>query len=40
MKEQPQTQSKPKPVQAPIYASAWVALYVLLRKEWQAPRSS
>lgn len=39
MKERKQTPLKPPPIRAPLYASPWVALFVLLRQEWLAPRS-
>ena len=26
--------------EAPLFASPWMALFLLLRKEWLAPRSS
>ena len=29
----------PKPVRAPLYASPWVALFILLRREFRQPRT-
>ena len=39
MNERTQTQHKARPARAPLFASPWLALFLLLRKEWLAPRS-
>ena len=39
MNERTQTQTKAPPRDAPLFASPWLALFLLIRKEWFAPRS-
>jgi hypothetical protein len=29
----------PKPLRAPLYASPWMALFILLRREFRQPRT-
>ena len=39
MNERTPTQTKAPPRVAPLFASPWLALCMLLRKEWLAPRA-
>ena len=39
MNERTPTQTKAPPREAPLFASPWLALFLLLRKEWSAPRA-
>ena len=38
MNAQTRTETLPQQHQAPLFASPWVALFLLLRKEWLEPR--
>jgi hypothetical protein len=39
MKKQQPTRKKEPPKRVPLFASPWVALFLLIRSEWLPPRS-
>lgn len=39
MKKKQQPRKKAPTKRAPLYASPWMALFLLIRSEWLAPRS-